>query len=138
MHRQACNVLRTGFLIYLQYVLRVIKGGLNMAGVPCSAHVWISRASTGKSRQQPLGDQSRPCTRSGNCIAARWALGVAVGIVRHVLWAAEQPSSSLLPRLPFVQFLIHINQVGWGFQAAQLVRLQLAWNNNNSACFRIS
>ena len=28
------------------------------SGVPCSAHIWLARGSTGKSRQDLLGDQT--------------------------------------------------------------------------------
>ena len=58
-------------------------------------------------------------------VACRWALGILVAIVRQVLWGAEQPGSSLLPRLPFVKFLMHINHYGMEFPAGSMARLCL-------------
>ena len=95
------------------------------SGVPCSAHVWMSQGTTRKSRKQPAGDGSVPATRVGNAIACRWALGIAVGVVRQVLWGAEQPSSSVLPLMDFVQFLLNINAAGFGYPGGILVRLKL-------------
>ena len=114
---------RRGFLLMLQYVLRVVPGGMLFSGVPCNGHVWISRGSTGKSRQNPIGDTQQACTRTANQIASRWALGALVGCVRAVLWVVEQPGSSLLPRLPWVHYLMQLAFGGFGFAPAGLIRL---------------
>ena len=65
-----------------------------------------------------------PLTRRGNKIACRFALGVAIAIVRQVFWAAEQPGSSVLPYVPFMQFVLNINMAGFGYPAGMLVRLR--------------
>ena len=126
--------------------MRCVPGSLIFAGVPCSSHIWISRGSTGKSRTEPLGDEflgwvytctnaaymhaykyprSVPAVKLGNKIAARWGLGALIGIIRQCIWAAEQPSSSVLPFMVFAQRLLNINLAGFGYPPGQLVRLHL-------------
>ena len=117
--------MRRGFLLYLQYILRCVPGALVFAGIPCSAHIWMSQGTTKKSRRRPLGDPDVKMARDGNALACRWALGIAVAVVRQVLWAGEQPSSSVLPFLDCVQFILNINAAGFGYPAGMLVRLPL-------------
>ena len=49
-------ILRLGYLVALQYVFRLRAGALLMCGLPCSLHVWLSRGTSGKSRENPRGD----------------------------------------------------------------------------------
>ena len=106
-------------------MLRCRAGALAFAGVPCSTFVWVSRSSTGRTQELPLGDESLGVVLQGNMIACRWALGMLVAVVRRVMWAAEQPGSSLLLRLPFVKFLLQINKFGFGFPGGSVGRLRL-------------
>ena len=92
-------------------------------GVPCGAHVWLSQGTTKKSRARPMGDPDVPLTRRGNGIACRFALGIAIAVVRQVLWAGEQPGSSVLPYMLFMQFVLNINMAGFGYAAGMFVKL---------------
>ena len=65
------------------------------------------------------------CVKIGNAIAARWAVGAIIAVVRRVLWAAEQPSSSVLPMIPCVKYLMQLNAYGYGYPGGMLVRLHL-------------
>ena len=76
-----------------------------------------------KSRTNPIGDMGKSCTRLANKIAARWALGACVAVVRCCLWVAEQPGSSVLPRLPWVHMLMMLNFGGFGFAPSGIIRL---------------
>ena len=73
------------------------------AGVPCSGHVWISRSSTGESKTIPLGDPSKETTRISNMIAARWGLAASIATIRQVMFACEQPGSSVLYLISFIR-----------------------------------
>ena len=146
--------LRTGLLNLLQYCLRMKKGALFFGGAPCSAHVWISRSGTHKSRQNPLGHLrliscsmaslhhhdpssslvvlvSRTQLRYGeaadigNAIACRWALACLVVTIRQCVWVTEQPGSSLLPCLPFILFIMRLNAFG-SFPGGGIISLWLA------------
>ena len=115
-------------MLLMQYVLRLKAGALAFAGVPCNTHVWISRASTGRTPANPLGDCSQPGTRIGNAIAARWSLAMLVCIVRQAVWSAEQPGTSLLPRINFVRQILQINLHAFGLLPGSLIRLPLSCN----------
>ena len=124
--------LRIGYCVALQYLLRVSRGGLMWAGLPCSSHVWISRGSSGRSISCPRGDTSKKITRVGNEQACRWALMVLVCIARGVWWCCEQPSSSLVPSLHYVKWILHLNRVNPSLLPGRLVRLLLALNGIGS------
>lgn len=100
-----------GFMLALQLVLRVKKGGLLWLGVPCCSFIWLARGSTGRSREVPCGDESQHCTRVGNLIAARACLLAAVAICRQVDWVAEQPGSSTFPCFPCTSLLTSLGDV---------------------------
>mmetsp|Transcript_37947 Transcript_37947/g.90762 ORF Transcript_37947/g.90762 Transcript_37947/m.90762 type:complete len:218 (+) Transcript_37947:2-655(+) len=69
-----------------------------------------------------MGDSSKASTQRGNLLAVRWVLGVVVALVRRCQWGCEQPSSSLLPYIGAVRFLMQINIFGLGFPPAHIVR----------------
>ena len=122
--------LRQGLMLYLQYILRLKEGALVFSGLPCSSFVWVSRSTTCRSKAYPMGDSSKPSTRRGNLLAVRWVLGVVVALVRRCQWGCEQPSSSLLPYIGAVRFLMQINVFGLGFPPAHIVRLYLGHTLN--------
>lgn len=97
------HVLRYGYLVALQYVLRMKVGALLFCGLPCSLHVWISRGTSGKSRQHPRGRTDLPCVANANQIAARFGMIILVCLARQIWWLAEQPSSSVAHFLPYIQ-----------------------------------
>ena len=119
----ALELLRTGFLICLQYILRMKPGSLLFAGVPCSGHVWISQGSTGKSKANPRGNVSKKCTREANRVACRFSLAALLATVRQVLWLVEQPGSSVLPYLPYMLYLLHLDAVSSSFLLGRIQRM---------------
>lgn len=121
--RLAFLLLRTGFLVCLQYILRMKPGSLLFAGVPCSGHVWISQGSTGKSKNNPRGNMSKQCTRDANKIACRFSLAAILAAVRQVLWLVEQPGSSVLPYLPYITYLLRLDTVSSSFMMGRIQRL---------------
>ena len=119
------TALRLGLLVAIQYILRCKIGALLFSGLPCSAHVWMSSGTTKKTRQNPRGDINEPSTAAGNCLAARFGLVVLLAICRQVFWLCEQPSSSVAPYLPYLDWVMNINRVMSGLPAGSVVRLLL-------------
>ena len=121
--------LRRGFLVALQYTMRIMKGGLLFAGLPCSSHVWISRGTSKRSRADPRGDLTVDMTRFGNMFASRFGLICLICIVRSVFWACEQPNTSLAMYLHYLEHVLNANRIMLGFAVGQCQRLFLAWLN---------
>ncbi|CAL1170066.1 unnamed protein product [Cladocopium goreaui] len=113
-----------GFLVACQYVLRVKANGLLWGGLPCSLHVWISRGTSGKSRDNPRGICNgvfkHDCVRIANLVAARYAMVVLVCLVRQVMWVTEQPASSVAPFLPYLEVALYTARQMLGFPAGLL------------------
>ena len=107
--------------------MRVKAGGLLMSGLPCSGHVWISRGTTGKSRENPRGDcdsaTSHKCTKTANLLACRFALIALICLARQVWWLAEQPSSSVAHFLEYIQLALAPAQLMIGFAQGLLQRM---------------
>ncbi|CAL1141668.1 unnamed protein product [Cladocopium goreaui] len=106
----------------VRYVLRLRRGGCLWGGLPCSAHVWIASGTTGKSPSFPRGDMSVPCTRKGNCLAARFCLLALLAIARQVYWGGEQPGTSVAILLDYVEWVMNCNRSMIGFLPSTTVR----------------
>lgn len=63
----------------LQLVRRIREHGILWASPVCSTWVWMSRGSTGRSAENPLGDITRSAVREGNLMVSRCASSVCVG-----------------------------------------------------------
>ena len=99
-------------------------------GLPCSLHVWISRGTSGKSRDNPRGICNgvfkHDCVRIANLVAARYAMVVLVCLVRQVMWVTEQPASSVAPFLPYLEVALYTARQMLGFPAGLLQKLCLS------------
>lgn len=125
-------LLRYGYLVALQYTMRLKPGALLMCGLPCSLHVWISRGTSGKSRQNPRGNcegsTAHTCTQKANLIACRFALVALLCMVRCVWWLTEQPSSSVAHWLPYIELALQPARCMLGFTGGLWQRMWHAWN----------
>ncbi len=90
-----------GFLLAVRSVLRLRTGGTLWGGVPCSSFVWISRGSSGRSKDMPEGNGSL-CSILGNVLLVRFILLSMIAISRGCHVVIEQPESSLMTRHPRV------------------------------------
>ena len=119
------TLIRIGLMTAVRCVLRLRRGGCLWGGLPCSAHVWIASGTTGKSPSFPRGDMSVPCTRKGNCLAARFCLLALLAIARQVYWGGEQPGTSVAILLDYVEWVMNCNRSMIGFLPSTTVRLIL-------------
>ena len=120
---------RYGYIVALQYLLRVRAGGLLFGGLPCSLHVWMSRGTSKKTRANPRGllgeglGFAADCVRVANLIAARYAIMALICLVRSIFWLTEQPSSSVAQFLPYIVHALHPDQMMVGFAGAVIQRM---------------
>mmetsp|Transcript_85335 Transcript_85335/g.135247 ORF Transcript_85335/g.135247 Transcript_85335/m.135247 type:complete len:372 (+) Transcript_85335:17-1132(+) len=118
-----------GYIVALQYLLRVRAGGLLFGGLPCSLHVWMSRGTSKKTRANPRGllgeglGFAADCVRVANLIAARYAIMALICLVRSIFWLTEQPSSSVAQFLPYIVHALHPDQMMVGFAGAVIQRM---------------
>ena len=60
-----------GFLTSLTILHRLHEGGIMWLATVCSSWVWISRSSTSRSPEQPMGREDSQSVASGNIMTAR-------------------------------------------------------------------
>ena len=72
-------------------------------GIPCSLLIFISLATSkrGLYGHDIFGDESLSCVVKSNMHLSRACLLAMVCMARNVFWAAEQPSTSKLPQIPY-------------------------------------
>lgn len=101
-------LLRPGLLYALRQVLRLKAGGLLFMGIPCSLLVFISLATSkrGLHGHDIFGDESLDCVVKSNLHLSRACLLAMLCMARSVFWAAEQPSTSKLPQIPYYRELL--------------------------------
>ena len=107
-----------GFLMAVILALRIKDGGSSLLAVVCSGWVWINRASSRRSRWQPLGqDGVQAYVSNANLMVSRCVVLLWLFYARNVWVVLEQPASSLLQEHPRVQEMLH--------QGLRLYRLHL-------------
>ena len=95
-----------GFLDATRLVLGLKHKGLLWCGTPCSSWVFLSRGSTGRSRERPLGEEERECVRVANLLVSRVAILIYLAVSRGAVWVLEQPASSIMtchPRMARIE-----------------------------------
>ena len=82
-----------GFLLALQYALRVKKMGLLFLGVPCGSFAWVSSSKHRRSEHAPFGDTSQSFVVRGNKICARSVLVALLALARGTFFFRREPRS---------------------------------------------
>ncbi len=105
-----CHDMSTpqGFIFAVKCLLQVVENGLLWGGCPCSSFVYISRATSKRTREAIMGDESVEFVLTGNLLAARCSLLIILALARCVRWTIEQPGSLLLPGFPPIRKLLYI------------------------------
>ncbi|CAK9064416.1 unnamed protein product [Durusdinium trenchii] len=106
----------------LHQVLRLRPGSGKFTAPVCSSWVFLSRGSTGRTSERPLGRRELKSVEDANIMVARIIILLLLCESRKVWWTLEQPVNSLLERQPLFQaFLrfpsIHVRRLttsmGW-------------------------
>lgn len=96
-----CDFLTTsGYCTALALLLRLRIKGVAWFGTPCSSWIFLSRGSTKRSRENPLGDPGSAYITSQNKIVARVVLMIKIAGYFGAHWVVEQPSSSIMDLHP--------------------------------------
>jgi len=94
----------TGFLIAIRDTLRLRPGALLWGGIPCCSYIWMSSSLHGR-YGAILGDTRQQFVEIGNVCCARFAMLAALALVIGAHYCIEQPSSSQLVFMPYMQWL---------------------------------
>ena len=95
-----------GFLLLARQVCRVRRCGIVLLAPVCSSFSWMSRYSTGRNVNEPLGHSWSPSATEGNLLVARTILLLRLIVARGCVYILEQPLGSIMPEHPrFQQFL---------------------------------
>ena len=85
-----------GFAYSLWAATQAIPGALCMLAPVCSSWVWVCRSSSGRRKNNPMGNLALPWVREANQQVSRVCIILRVLILKAVFWVLEQPMSSLL------------------------------------------
>lgn len=84
-----------GLALAIVCVLRVVVGGLVFLACKCSSWIWMCRASTKRSHENPQGNPKAPSVIEGNKLNLRCSLLCRLAHSCLSRWVVEQPDSSL-------------------------------------------
>ena len=115
-----------GFLLAIQKVLRVRRGGLLWLGVPCSSFCWMAKSRHQRSIDCPLGRQDSESVRLGNLLCCRAVLLLLIAASRGVYWLLEQPALSALEFFPYLDYARRLKILNCRFMDSGMVRWLLA------------
>ena len=82
------------------------RHAVTMWAPKCSNFVFVNMGTSGRRRDNPEGDQSKPQVRDSNRMAATVCACVRFLAAMHIFWVIEQPLNSLLFRLHVVRQLL--------------------------------
>eukprot|EP00929_Paragymnodinium_shiwhaense_P057215 TRINITY_DN28631_c0_g1_i1.p1 TRINITY_DN28631_c0_g1~~TRINITY_DN28631_c0_g1_i1.p1 ORF type:complete len:312 (+),score=56.79 TRINITY_DN28631_c0_g1_i1:154-1089(+) len=99
-----------GYVLFIIATLRVRRGGLIFCGPQCSSWVWVGRSTTGRSKQDPMGNLSVESVVAGNTLNARLATLLLMAFSQGVTFVVEQPVSSLFFTTPVFSKLIAVTK----------------------------
>jgi len=85
-----------GFLASIALIWGIAKGGLCWMAPPCSSWVWMSRHSTGRSKDDAKGNEKHTKVWCSNILVSRLCYLIALCWRRGVHFIIEQPSSSVM------------------------------------------
>lgn len=101
-----------GFMSALQLIRRLRTArGLSHWATVCSSWIWMSRSSTKRSIENPLGNLASEPVREGNAQVARMAVLIFFVLAKSAHWVLEQPGSSLMHEHPEMKRLHQL--CGW-------------------------
>lgn len=89
-----------GFCLAVLNVLKLAPDGILSMGPPCGSYIWMNRATSCRSRENPYGDQSREYVERASMICVRALLLLILATARGAYVVLEQPASSVMKFMP--------------------------------------
>lgn len=96
---------RAGMRNWVGAVLHTRAGATAWFAPTCSSFVFLSRSTSGRSQENPWGNPSNAFVHDGNRLLLRVVIVALLCALVDVDWAIEQPISSIMTQLPFVERL---------------------------------
>jgi hypothetical protein len=84
-----------GFLRSVMYVLGLNKNGLLWAAPPCSSWIFLTRYSTGRNQENPMGDDTEYVQKANQQVSRVLLLCMVSMVLSAAVFMAEQPASSI-------------------------------------------
>jgi hypothetical protein len=121
-----------GFAHAVELILRLRPGSLIWGAPPCSSFVFMSRGTTLRSKDNPLGNVLHRSVRHANMVVARLVVLLMLGLLRGCQFCVEQPGTSLMGSLPCWQFLmqhfvVHTVRTSMGAFGAPTPKNTILW-----------
>ena len=78
---------RKGWLIALEYCLRLKEFGLFFAGLPCCSFIWLNRSTSMRSQHTPFGDQLKIYVQEANLqLVFKWLPWKRIQVTMIYIW----------------------------------------------------
>ncbi len=95
-----------GFLTAVRFGTQMKKCGLSHVAICCSNLVYLCRSKTARAEQNDWwGNGAYERVRNSNCMIQRTFMLLCFLVCARVRWVLEQPGSSILRRIPLLQFI---------------------------------
>ena len=97
-----------GWLKALSNIVHTKCDGLNHWGPPCSSWVFINRWTSGRTAQNPLGNEARRYVRDANTMTSRMVVLLLVSVILGQHFLLEQPLTTILHLHYRMRWLLHV------------------------------
>ena len=112
-HGQSHDILTPlGFLTCLSAVMHIKRHGFLFLAPPCSTWVWMSHGSTGRRRNNAMGDPHNNYVKSQNRLVSRLCHIIWLACKRGVFVIIEQPQDSCMELHPRLAHLLKRFRMG--------------------------
>jgi len=112
-HGQSHDILTPlGFLTCLSAVMHIKRHGFLFLAPPCSTWVWMSHGSTGRRRNNAMGDPHNNYVKSQNRLVSRLCHIIWLARKRGVFVIIEQPQDSCMEQHPRLAHLLKRFRMG--------------------------
>ena len=105
-HQDLCTPI--GFLHAIWLVLAMAPEAMGWFATVCSSWIFMSRSSTCRSLQDPLGRTDLECAVNGNCMVGRGVLLQMLVMCLGRFWALDKPMSSLMQMHPGLLHVVEL------------------------------
>eukprot|EP00973_Karenia_brevis_P091214 12406371-Karenia_brevis.AAC.1 len=100
----ACDILTpSGFLITIAHIMKMHRGGIFLAAIPCFSWVFFSRFSSGRHVHSEGNDKK--WVKFQNVLVSRVVYLLILCMKRGIYWIVEQPKTSIVWEHPRWKYL---------------------------------
>ncbi|CAK9096088.1 Uncharacterized protein SCF082_LOCUS45127 [Durusdinium trenchii] len=97
-----------GFSNMIFQILNLKPGSGHFTAPVCSTWVFMSRGSTGRRKDNPLGSEHYDSVNQANIMVGRVCVLLLLAAAKSIFWILEQPINSLMEHHPIFQALMKL------------------------------